>query len=74
MTDTHRRGVGVHVFVNGNKACSSIPLYSKVESRGKGELEHYTIKEMQACTDQIRLKSGDTLQIKADYDTEKYPQ
>jgi len=29
---------------------------------------------MQACTNSVQLKTGDVLQIKADYDVEKYPQ
>jgi hypothetical protein len=67
-------GIGVHHSVNGKNVCSSLPIYSKVESRGKDEAEHFTIKEMQACTNSVALKKGDVLQIKADYDVEKYPQ
>jgi Stress up-regulated Nod 19 len=72
--DVHCRGIGVHLFVNGKNVCSSIPIYSKTESRGKDETEHFTIKEMQACNNSVQLKTGDILQIKADYDVEKYPQ
>lgn len=67
-------GVGVHLFVNGKKVCSSIPIYSKVDSRGKNEAEHFTIQEMPACTNSLPLKAGDLLQVKASYDVEKYPQ
>jgi hypothetical protein len=64
----------MQVFVNGKQVCSTVPTYAKMESRGKDEEVHYTIREMSLCEPQVQLKKGDSLTIKSDYDVEKYPQ
>jgi hypothetical protein len=67
-------GVGMQVFVSGKEVCNTVPTYAKVESRGKDEEVHYTIREMSLCQPQAQLKKGDTIMIKSNYDVEKYPQ
>lgn len=49
-------------------------MCSKVESCGKTEAEHWTIKEMQTGNDLFQLKKSDVLQVKASDDVESYPQ
>jgi hypothetical protein len=73
-THSSFRGIGIYVFVNDKPVCTSTPEYAKVESRGKDEAVHYTIKEMSLCETQYQLKKGDRLRLKAEYDIEKYPQ
>jgi len=70
----HDGGVGMQVFVNGKQICSTVPTYSKMESRGKNEQVHFTIREMSLCQPRAELKKGDVLVIKSDYDVERYPQ
>jgi hypothetical protein len=67
-------GAGMHVMINGKKICTTIPTYAKMENRGGNEEVHYGIREMSLCEPQSRLKTGDVLTIKSDYDVEKYPQ
>jgi hypothetical protein len=74
VTNLYQSGTGVHIFVNGKNICSSLPTYTKVESHGESEVVHFTIKEMSLCQTQHKLAKGDALMIRADYDTEKYPQ
>ena len=67
-------GVGIQIFVNGKQVCSTVLTYAKMESRGKDEEIHYTIREMSLCKPQVELKKGESLVIKSDYDVEKYLQ
>lgn len=70
----HDGGSGVSVSINGKTACSSLPTYAEIGNKGVTEGKHFSVTQFSLCNEKVKISKGNQLVVKADYDTEKYPQ
>jgi hypothetical protein len=71
----HDGGELLKLIINGQVACASRASYGGAESTlvGKDGKTWETINAMSECNDPVRVKTGDVVQLEADFDTIAHP-
>jgi hypothetical protein len=70
----HDGGESVNLLLNGKVICESTAIYggSSASTIIDGK-EWTTIRKMRSCSDPVRVKVGDILEVTAHFDLEKHP-